>query len=135
MKGPADEETEFIDVHRLLVEVERALCDCASGTFPGAVARRDDDLGVRRDGHDLFECCKPLDGAIGIGRQAEIQRHDRGLVGPHRGHRGFAVACNHHLIVFVGPAQLALQPGIILHNKQNRLLVGRWRGGHVRATL
>ncbi len=75
--GAADDHAELVDVDRLGVEIERAAGDRAQPAVARAVARGDDDLGPRLGGEDRLERREPLARPVGIGRQAEVERHHR----------------------------------------------------------
>ena len=62
-------------------------------------------------------------GAVGIGRQAEVERDHRRLLGAQRGDRGVAVAGDQHLEIVIGPLELGLQALVVLDDQQ----LGLWR--------
>ena len=56
--------------------------------------------------------------AIGIGRQAEIERDHRWLKAAQRLQRGFPTADDDHTTLFMGPPQLGLQLLVVLGDQQ-----------------
>ena len=121
LEGAADDQPQLIDVHRLLVEIIGAGCDCPERAFPGAMARGDDHLGLRLQREDRLQRRKALGDAIRIGRQAKIQRDDRRLGRAEQVDRRVAVRGDQHLIIVIGPAELTLQPLVVLDDQQTRL--------------
>ena len=87
------------------------------------MARGDDDLRVGFQPQDFAQHRESLLHAIGIGWQAEVERHDVGLMQAQRVDRRGTVARHHNLVILIGPAQLALQPLVILDDQQDRLPV------------
>ena len=83
VEGARDDQPELVDVDRLAVEIIGAERDRLERAFARAVARGDDDLGVGLDGEDFGQRGEAFAGAVGIGRQAEVERDDRRLVQPH----------------------------------------------------
>ena len=79
-KARRDDQAELVDVDRLAVEIIGAERDRLERAFARAVARGDDDLGVGLEREDLGQRGEALGGAVGIGRQAEVERDHRGLV-------------------------------------------------------
>ena len=80
LEGAGDDQAELVDVDRLLVEIIGAEADRPQRAFVRAVAGGDDDLGVGLEAQDFLERGEPLGGAVGIGRQAEVERDDVGFV-------------------------------------------------------
>ena len=68
---------------------------------------------------DLVERREALVGAVGIGRQAEVERDHRRLVRAQRLDRARAVAGADHLIALIGPFELALQAVVVLDDQQD----------------
>ena len=80
MKGPRDDQPEIVDIDRLLVKIVRTHRDGPRCAFAGAVAGGDDHFRVGFEAKDLGEGGEALVGAVGVGRQAEIERNDGRLV-------------------------------------------------------
>ena len=125
LEGAADDQAELVDVDRLLVEIIGARRDRPERAFAGAVAGGDDHLGLGLQRQDRLERGEALGDAVGIGRQAEVERHHRRLGRADEVERGVAVGGDQHLIIVIGPAQLALQPLIVLDDQQLGLDVER----------
>ncbi len=68
---------------------------------------------------------------VRIGRQAQIERHHRRFLGAQQLQRFLAIAGNEQLIAVIGPAQLTLEPRIILDDQQFGAQIGHqailWR--------
>ena len=63
--------------------------------------------------------------AVGIGRQAEVERHHRRLVRAQQVDRAASRSeRDQHFIIVIGPAQLALQPFVVLDDQQLGLGLG-----------
>ena len=118
LEGAADDQAELIDVDRLLVEIIGARRDRPQRAFARAVARGDDHLGVGLQRQDRLERGEALADAVGIGRQAEIERDHRRLGRAQQIDRRVAVRGDQHLVIVIGPAQLALQPFVVLDDQQ-----------------
>ncbi len=118
LEGAPDDQAELIDVDRLLVEIIGARRDRAQRTFARAMARGDDHLGAGLEREDIVERGEAFGDAVGIGRQAEVQCHHRRLGGAHQIDRGVAVGRDQHLIIVIGPAQLALEPFVVLDDQE-----------------
>ena len=80
--------------------------------------RSNNHLRVRLQSKNCIERREPLCRAIGLGRQAQVKRHDIGFPEPQRINRTGAVARHDHVIIVIGPAQLTLQPLVILDDQQ-----------------
>ena len=128
VEGAADDQAEFVDVDRLAVKIIGAERNRLERAFAGAMARGDDDLGVGLQAEDFRKGRETFRGAVGIGRKAKVERHDRGLVQAHHFDRLGTVGRAHYAIAFIGPFQLALQPLVILDDQQDR----QFGGGLVR---
>ena len=120
LEGAADDQAELVDVDRLLVEIIGARRDRPERAFAGAVARGDDHLGLGLQRQDRLERGEAFGDAVGIGRQAEVERDHRRLGRAQQIDRGVAVRGDQHLIIVIGPAQLALQPLVVLDDQQLR---------------
>ena len=63
---------------------------------------------------------KALLGAVGIGRQAKVERHDRGFVHPQRFDRRWRDRpATDDAVTVIGPFELALQALVILDDEQH----------------
>ena len=80
VEGAGDDQAELVDVDRLAVEIIGAERDRLERAFAGAMAGGDDDLGVGLEREDFGQRREALVGAVGIGRQAEVERDHRRLV-------------------------------------------------------
>src|SRR3569623_3231847 len=120
MEGARDDQPERVDVDRLVVEIPRPFGDGAQRAFAGAVPRGDDHLGVGLERENLGQSGKAFADAVGIGRQAEVERDHCRLVGAQRVDRARPVAGDDHVVTVIGPAQLTLQAGIVLDDQQLR---------------
>ena len=118
------DQPERVDIERLLVEVVGAALDRLQRALACAVAAGDDHLGVGLQFHDRVEDGEAFGGAVGVGRQAEIERDHRRRLGAQGGNRAVAVARDHDGEVVIGPLELRLQPGIVLDDEQGRFLLG-----------
>ncbi len=118
VEGAGDDQSQRIDVDRLGVEVPGTVGDRLQRALASTVARGDDHLGVGLEAQDRRERRKALGRSVGIGRQAKIERDDRRLFCAQRVERAGAVAGDDDVIILIGPAQLALQSGIILDNEE-----------------
>ena len=77
-EGALDDEAQHVDIDRLLEEIVGAERDAAQRVLAVLVAGGDDDLGVGRELAQRLERGQAFAGAVGIGRQAEIDdRHRR----------------------------------------------------------
>src|SRR3546814_7674105 len=65
-----------------------------------------------------FQRAEPLTRPVGVGRQAEVERHHVGLLGTQHLDRGIMVARDEHAIILIGPFELSLQPGVVLDHQQ-----------------
>ena len=84
-RAPHD-QAELLDIDRLLVEVvgaRAAIAWSALSRAPWPVATITLVSGL--SAHDLVEHGEAFARAVGIGRQAEVERHDGGLFGTQRG--------------------------------------------------
>ena len=124
LEGAADDQAELVDVDRLLVEIVGARRDRPERAFARAVAGGDDHLGLGLQRQDRLQRGEAFGDAVGIGRQAEVERHHRRLGGADEIDRRVAVGGDQHLIIVIGPAQLALQPLVVLDDQQLGLEVG-----------
>ena len=131
LEGAADDQAELVDVDRLLVEIIGARRDRPERAFARAMARGDDHLGLGLERQDRLERREALGDAVGIGRQAEIERDHGGLGRAHQIERRIAVRGDQHLIIVIGPAQLALQPLVVLDDQQPGPVELHW-GVHAR---
>ena len=129
LERAADDQAELIDIDRLLVEIISARCDRPQRAFPRAVAGGDDHLRFGLQRQDRLERGEALAHAVGIRRQAKIERHDRRLGRAHDVERAGAVGGDEDLIIVIGPAQLALETLVVLHDQQ------LWLDGHVHARI
>ena len=119
MEGAGDDQPELVDVDRLAIEIIGAAGDRLERAFAGAVARGDDDLGVGLEANHLDQRREAFFGAVGIGRQAEVERYHRRLVQPQRLDRRRAVAGDDDAIAVIGPFELALQALVVLDDQQD----------------
>ena len=110
VESPRDDQSKLVDVDRLAVEIIGAHRDRLKRALARAVAGGDDDLGVGLQPPDFGQRGEALVGAVGVGRQAEVERDHRRLVRAQRLDRAAAVAGSDYTIAVVGPFQLALQP-------------------------
>ena len=132
LEGALHDQAELIDVDRLLVEIIGAGGDRPERAFPRAMAGGDDHLGLGLERQDRLQRGEALGDAIGVRRQAEIERHHRRFRRADKVDRGIAVRGDQHLIIVIGPAELALQPFIVLDDQQAGLHVSihaRFRSG------
>ncbi len=85
MEGAGDDQAERVDVDRLRIEVPSARRRSPrSIDLARTVARGDDHLGIGPERQDRLPAWRSLRSrAVGIGRQAEVERHDRRLLGAH----------------------------------------------------
>ncbi len=120
LEGAADDQAELVDVDRLLVEIVGAGRDRPKRALAGAVARGDDDLGLGLQRQDRLQRGEALGDSVGVGRQAEVERDDRRLLRAKQVDRRVAIGGDQHLIIVIGPAQLALQPLVVLDDQQFR---------------
>ena len=118
LEGAADDQAELVDVDRLLVEIISARRDRPERALAGAMARGDDHLGLGLQGQDRLEDRESLGRPVGVGRQAEVEGNDLRLLGAKDVDRRVAVRGDEHLIILIGPAQLALQALIVLDDQQ-----------------
>jgi hypothetical protein len=121
LEGAPNDEAELIDVDRLLVEIVGARRDRPQRAFARAVAGRDDDLRVRLERQDRLQRREALAHPVRIGRQAEVERHHRRLLGAQDVEGAFPVRRDEHFVIVIGPAQLALQTLVVLDDEQARL--------------
>ena len=128
LEGAADDQAELIDVDRLLIEIISARGDRLERAFARAVAGGDDDLGLGLEREDLFQSGETFGDAVGIGRQAEVERHHRRFGRADHIHGRGTVRGDQHLIIVIGPFELTLQPFVILDDQQP----GLERGIHAR---
>ena len=56
-------------------------------------------------------------------RQTEVLQHDRGFITAHRSDGGRPVRHGDHLVFVEAPLELLLQPRVVLHDQQRRLVV------------
>jgi len=118
MKGPADNQPQLVDIHRLLVEVPGTTGNGAQGAGFLAMTGRDYDFGIRfqsqyrRHGRKAFGC------SIGIRWQSEVQRHHVRLFRTQHFDGGLAVACDEYLKFVIGPFELFLQARIVFNDQQ-----------------
>ena len=115
--GTIDDQLQHVGINRLVEEVVGAHGHRAGGIFAFVVTGNHNDLGMRCIQQDIFQQRKAFRGAIGIRRQAKIERDDRRLMLLHFRDRVFPVARDHDIIAFKTPAQLGLQAGIILNDQ------------------
>ena len=88
------------------------------------MAGRDDHFRVRLQLHDRVEHRKSLAHPVGIGRQTEVQRHNRGSIGAERGERPGPIAGYGYVVGIIRPFELCLQPLVVLDDQQFRLSIG-----------
>ena len=129
--GAADDHPQHVDVDRLLVKVVGAERDRAQRVLAGLVAGRDDDLGRRRQLADFGQRGKPFGGAVGIGRQPEIEDRHRRMVTAHQRHRLLPVRGGVHPVLGKRPAQLTQQTAVVVDDQQRA--GGGGRGAHAAA--
>ena len=94
------------------------MCDGIERRRARVVPRGDDNLGIGLEAQDLVERRQPLAGALRIAGQAQIERDHRGLLGAQGGDGAGAVSGDGDLEIGIGPAQLGLQTGVVLHHQQ-----------------
>jgi len=115
-----DDQPQLVDVERLLIEIIGPARDRAHGGLARTVPRCDDDLGAGLQTQNLFERRKALARAVGIGRKPQVERHHIGRVQPQHVDRGRPIARDDDLIILIRPAQLPLQPLIVLDDQELR---------------
>ena len=135
VEGARDDQAEFVDVDRLAVEIIGAAGDCLQRAFARAVARGDDDLGVGLEAQHFGQRGEAFLGAVGVGRQAEVERDHRRLILAQCLDRRGAVVGGDHAIAVICPFQLALQAFVIFDDEQHgevgsvrSCAFPRWRG-------
>ena len=84
------------------------------------MARGDDHLGIRLEREDGIERRQPLGNALRIWWQTQIERDDGGFLGAQGGDGASPITHHRDVEIRIGPAQLRLQAGIILHHQQVR---------------
>src|SRR5690242_5770391 len=80
---------------------------------------RDNHLCVGFEAQDLGQRGKTFVGAVRVGRKAEVERHDGGLVRTQRLDPGGAVAGANDLVAVVRPFELALQAFVVLDDEEH----------------
>jgi hypothetical protein len=122
VQGALDHQFEDVGLERLLEEIVGAEADRLDRVAAVEVAGDDDDLGQRRQREDLLQRGEALGGAVGVGRQAEVEQHHRRFVAAQLGDRVVAVGGDDDLVVVEAPFELLLQPEVVFH--QQDLLLG-----------
>ncbi len=116
--GAIDDELQDIGVYRLLVEIVSPEANGLHGIVLVTMARHDNDLRRRGKPEDLLQRGKAFRDALRIRRQAKVLQDHRRLVPAQLGKCGFAVLGYQHFVILKAPAQLALQPPVVLHHQQ-----------------
>ncbi len=78
-----------------------------------------DHLGVGRDCQHVLQDGETLAHTAGVGRQPQVQRHDGGTQPLDLREGRLAVLRDCHFQPFEAPAQLALQPRVVLDHQQS----------------
>ena len=86
--------------------------------------RQHDDLGVGVGGEQLLEELEAFGNRIGVGRQAEVHRHDGRVVAAHLDHRRIPVGGSNGVEAVERPLDLLLQREIVLDDQQRALGFG-----------
>ena len=118
MKGPADDQPQFVNIHRLLIKVPGTTGNGPQGTGFFAMTGSDDDLGVRLQTQDRVHGGETFGGAIRVRWQTEVQCHHIRFFRPQQFNSGLAVACDQNFEIVISPFQLLLQTGIVFHDQQ-----------------
>jgi hypothetical protein len=117
-QGALYHQAQHVGVERLLLKIVGAHADRAQYIGAVLVTGQDNDLGVRRRAQDVAQQRQTLARAVRIGRQAQVHGHHGWLMAAQLRQRRFAPLGQQHLIVVQSPAQLLLQPRIVLHYQQ-----------------
>ena len=117
LRGALEHVAQQIDIDRLLVEIIGAERDGAQRGLVILLACRDDDLGLGRGRKDRLERDHAFAHRVGLGRQAEIENHNRRPRAAEFGDRILAVAGDRYLAIGERPAILADEPLIVLDHK------------------
>jgi hypothetical protein len=80
VESPRDDQSKLVDVDRLAVIIIGPHRDRLKRALARAVAGGDNDFGVGLEPQDLGQRRETFLGAVGIGRQAEVERYHRRLV-------------------------------------------------------
>ena len=115
-----DDRAQHLELDRLLAEIVGAEADRLQRGPVLAIAGDDDHLGLGRDAQYFLQRGQAFGHAIRIGRQAEIQDHDRRVLLLHHRHARWSRARHHHLEGREGPAILRAQTFVILDDQQFR---------------
>src|SRR5229473_3554630 len=117
--GAAEHHLEVVEIDRLQVVVEGPALHGGHGIGAIAIARDDDDLGIRGGGEDVLERAEPLLGRVGSGGKPQIRRHDlrrRLLDG---GGGPCAISRHGHVVlVLQGVRQLGADVLVVLDDQQ-----------------
>jgi hypothetical protein len=112
-------DLELVHVDRLHEEVVPALLDGVKRVRALLAPGDDDDLGRGVERLDLVERGEALLDATRVGGQAEVERHDRRVLGAHGVERRGAVAGEHDVeLVGEGPAHLRAQVLVVVDYEQ-----------------
>jgi hypothetical protein len=116
--GAADDQLQYVDLDRLLIEVIGTQSDCAQCVFSRLVAGRDDDFCRRRGCQNSRQRCQSLGSSVRIGREPQIDNSHRSDF------RSKEIDCflagfgRIHLVVGKRPTQLAQKTCVIVYDQQ-----------------
>ena len=124
LERPVDDQPQYVDVERLLVEVVGAQAYRLHGVVAVGITGDHDDLGARRQAQDLAERRHALADALGIRRQPQVLQHDRRLEAAQLAQCFLARDRLDYLQVVEGPLELLLQALVVLDDQQSWLVFG-----------
>ncbi len=109
---------QHVDIDRLLAEIIGAELDALQRMFAAFIAGDDDDFGCGRYRQHAGDRRQAFAGAVGIGRQAEIDDGDARPFGRGLGDGGVPVAAQMQVVGAQGPAILPAQAGIVFNHEK-----------------